>query len=56
MDEKELFSLAQTVGPNLDFDIFKVILDLLKLDVNPDALFRAIQKISVSKEKSRLIK
>jgi len=45
MEEKELLALVLTANPNFDPDIFKVIIDLLKLDVGTEALFRAIQKL-----------
>lgn len=48
--ERELYTLVLSSGHNIDYDLFKVILDLLKLDVNPDAILKILNKIA-SKQK-----
>uniref|UniRef100_UPI00358E03BA mitotic-spindle organizing protein 2B-like isoform X2 n=1 Tax=Myxine glutinosa TaxID=7769 RepID=UPI00358E03BA len=44
-DERELHDLACLTGISLDPDVFRVILDLLKLNIAPQALMQVLRAI-----------
>ena len=41
----ELYRLTIKAGYDIDSEIFKVLLDFIKLNVNPAAITRSLQKI-----------
>jgi hypothetical protein len=51
-DENELYNLALLGGYHMDFQTFRVILDFLKLGVNPNSICRALEKINSIKRKT----
>ncbi len=48
----ELYHLAIKAGYDIDSDIFKVILDLIKLNVSPSAITKSLAKIAALKHKT----
>ncbi|KAM7234651.1 hypothetical protein CapIbe_014809 [Capra ibex] len=44
-EEMELFELAQAAGGAMDPDVFKILLDLLKLNVAPLAVFQMLKSM-----------
>ena len=45
-DESELFQLMQRAGYDIEFDTFKALLDLIKLNISPVAISRILQKVA----------
>jgi hypothetical protein len=48
----ELYLLTLKAGYDIDSDIFKVILDLIKLNVSPSAITKSLAKIATLKHKA----
>ncbi|XP_074773258.1 mitotic-spindle organizing protein 2B-like [Athene noctua] len=44
-EEAELFELAQAAGSGLDPDVFRVLLDLLRMNVAPLAVFQVLKSM-----------
>ncbi|XP_066860025.1 mitotic-spindle organizing protein 2B-like isoform X2 [Anser cygnoides] len=44
-EEAELFELAQAAGSGLDPEVFKVLLDLLRMNVAPLAVFQVLKSM-----------
>ncbi|NXN97729.1 MZT2A protein, partial [Rhinopomastus cyanomelas] len=44
-EEAELFELAQAAGIGLDPDVFRVLLDLLRMNVAPLAVFQVLKSM-----------
>ncbi|KYO21467.1 mitotic-spindle organizing protein 2B-like [Alligator mississippiensis] len=44
-EEAELFELAQAAGSGLDPEVFKILLDLLRMNVAPLAVFQMLKSI-----------
>ena len=44
--DDELFEMCALSGVRMDNDIFKIIIDLLRLNVNPNTLLEVLRKIS----------
>ncbi|NWR81479.1 MZT2A protein, partial [Centropus unirufus] len=44
-EEAELFELAQAAGGGLDPDVFRVLLDLLRMNVAPLAVFQVLKSM-----------
>ncbi|XP_028904461.1 mitotic-spindle organizing protein 2-like isoform X1 [Ornithorhynchus anatinus] len=44
-DEMELYELAQAAGGNIDPEVFKILVDLLKLNVAPLAVFQMLRSM-----------
>ncbi|NXF17411.1 MZT2A protein, partial [Rhodinocichla rosea] len=44
-EEAELFELAQAAGSGLDPEVFRVLLDLLRMNVAPLAVFQVLKSI-----------
>ncbi|KAM6308761.1 mitotic-spindle organizing protein 2B-like [Aegotheles albertisi] len=44
-EEAELFELAQAAGSGLDPEVFRVLLDLLRMNVAPLAVFQALKSM-----------
>ncbi|XP_049721888.1 mitotic-spindle organizing protein 2B isoform X1 [Elephas maximus indicus] len=44
-EEMELYELAQAAGGAIDPDVFKILVDLLKLNVAPLAVFQMLQSM-----------
>ncbi|XP_013879404.1 mitotic-spindle organizing protein 2 isoform X2 [Austrofundulus limnaeus] len=42
-EESELFELTQAAGVTLDQEVFKIIVDLLKMNVAPQAVFQTLK-------------
>uniref|UniRef100_A0A3B5MVQ6 Mitotic spindle organizing protein 2B n=1 Tax=Xiphophorus couchianus TaxID=32473 RepID=A0A3B5MVQ6_9TELE len=42
-EESELFELTQAAGITLDQEVFKIIVDLLKMNVAPQAVFQTLK-------------
>ncbi|XP_005802509.1 mitotic-spindle organizing protein 2-like isoform X2 [Xiphophorus maculatus] len=42
-EESELFQLTQAAGITLDQEVFKIIVDLLKMNVAPQAVFQTLK-------------
>ncbi|XP_068814066.1 mitotic-spindle organizing protein 2-like isoform X4 [Struthio camelus] len=45
VEEAELFELAQAAGSGLDPEVFKVLLDLLRMNVAPLAVFQMLKSM-----------
>ncbi|OXB81931.1 UNVERIFIED_CONTAM: hypothetical protein H355_004014 [Colinus virginianus] len=45
VEEAELFELAQAAGSGLDPEVFKVLLDLLRMNVAPLAVFQVLKSM-----------
>lgn len=43
VEEMELFELTQAAGITVDQEVFKIILDLLKMNVAPQAVFQTLK-------------
>ncbi|XP_041347025.1 mitotic-spindle organizing protein 2A-like [Gigantopelta aegis] len=50
-EETELYELSQLAGVTLDPDVFKILLDLLKLNVAPSALLQMLKSMTGSYKK-----
>jgi hypothetical protein len=50
----ELYELSQKAGFDIEPEIFKVLVDLLKLNVTPASLSRSLQKIIVNNNSKKL--
>ncbi|XP_042318089.1 mitotic-spindle organizing protein 2B isoform X1 [Sceloporus undulatus] len=46
-EESELFELAQAAGTGLDPEVFKILLDLLRMNVAPLAIFQMLRAMCV---------
>ncbi|KAM6058951.1 mitotic-spindle organizing protein 2-like isoform 3-T7 [Chlamydotis macqueenii] len=46
-EEAELFELAQAAGSGLDPEVFRVLLDLLRMNVAPLAVFQVLKSMCV---------
>ncbi|NXU06942.1 MZT2A protein, partial [Buphagus erythrorhynchus] len=44
-EEAELFELAQAAGSGLDPEVFRVLLDLLRMNVAPLAVFQVLKSM-----------
>uniref|UniRef100_A0A8D0EHB5 Uncharacterized protein n=1 Tax=Salvator merianae TaxID=96440 RepID=A0A8D0EHB5_SALMN len=44
-EEAELFELAQAAGSGLDPEVFKILLDLLRMNVSPLAVFQMLRSM-----------
>nr|XP_056701433.1 mitotic-spindle organizing protein 2B-like [Euleptes europaea] len=44
-EEAELFELAQAAGTNIDPEVFKILLDLLRMNVAPTAVFQMLRSM-----------
>nr|XP_033812821.1 mitotic-spindle organizing protein 2B isoform X3 [Geotrypetes seraphini] len=44
-DEAELYELAQAAGIRLDHEVFKILVDLLKMNVAPLAVFQMLKSM-----------
>ncbi|XP_003965441.1 mitotic-spindle organizing protein 2 isoform X3 [Takifugu rubripes] len=42
-EDAELFELTQAAGINMDQEVFKIIVDLLKMNVAPQAVFQTLK-------------
>ncbi|KAJ3605531.1 hypothetical protein NHX12_027576 [Muraenolepis orangiensis] len=42
-EESELFELTQAAGLTIDQEVFKIIVDLLKMNVSPQAVFQTLK-------------
>jgi len=52
-EEKELYELCSLAGVKFDVNIFKIILEMLKLDISPIAvadLLKSISKIKIAQK------
>ena len=47
--DEELLELCKLSGVTLDADVFKILLDLIKLNVSPTSLVSILKKIAASK-------
>ena len=47
--DEELLELCNLSGVTLDNDVFKILLDLIKLNVSPTALVSVLKKIAATK-------
>ncbi|XP_054613026.1 mitotic-spindle organizing protein 2 isoform X4 [Dunckerocampus dactyliophorus] len=45
-EESELFELTQAAGISVDQEVFKIIVDLLKMNVAPQAVFETLKAMS----------
>ncbi|KAK5600199.1 Mitotic-spindle organizing protein 2 [Crenichthys baileyi] len=61
VEENELFELTQAAGINVDQEVFKIIVELLKMNVAPQAVFQTLkamcagQRVAESCEESSTI-
>ena len=46
--EEELFDLCNLSGVTLDPDVFKIVMDLIKLNVQPTALVQMLKKMTAA--------
>ncbi|XP_054837025.1 mitotic-spindle organizing protein 2B-like isoform X3 [Eublepharis macularius] len=44
-EEAELFELAQAAGTGIDPEVFKILLDLLRMNVAPSAVFQMLRSM-----------
>ncbi|KAL8177971.1 UNVERIFIED_CONTAM: hypothetical protein K2H54_024555 [Gekko kuhli] len=44
-EEAELFELAQAAGTSIDPEVFKILLDLLRMNVAPTAVFQMLRSM-----------
>uniref|UniRef100_A0ACB8F2B2 Uncharacterized protein n=1 Tax=Sphaerodactylus townsendi TaxID=933632 RepID=A0ACB8F2B2_9SAUR len=44
-EEGELFELAQAAGTSIDPEVFKILLDLLRMNVAPAAIFQMLRSM-----------
>lgn len=51
--EEELLDLCNLSGVTLDPDVFKIVMDLIKMNVQPTALVQVLKKITTSSKTSR---
>ncbi|TSK72045.1 Mitotic-spindle organizing protein 2 [Bagarius yarrelli] len=54
-EEAELFELTQAAGISMDQDVFKVIVDLLKMNVAPLAVFQTLKAMCAGQKISDTI-
>ncbi|XP_028319160.1 mitotic-spindle organizing protein 2 isoform X3 [Gouania willdenowi] len=47
-EETELFELSQAAGITLDQEVFKIMVDLLKMNVAPQAVFQTLKSMCAS--------
>lgn len=52
----ELYELARISGVIIDPQVFKVLVDLLKLDVSPAAIFNVLQNMALQVSKATVTK
>lgn len=51
LEEQELYELSQLAGVVLDPSVFKIIMDLLKMNVAPQAILQVLRSISGQRPK-----
>ncbi|XP_061188474.1 mitotic-spindle organizing protein 2-like [Saccostrea echinata] len=51
LDEQELYELSQLAGVVFDPSVFKIIMDLLKMNVAPQAILQVLRSISGQRPK-----
>ncbi|WAR02875.1 MZT2-like protein [Mya arenaria] len=53
LDELELYELTQLAGVVMDPETFRLILDLLKMNVSPQAVLQMLKTMCAGKKKAR---
>lgn len=53
-DEAELYELSNLAGVVMDVKVFKIVVDLLRLNVAPTAIERMLKSMTVQKRKPHL--
>ena len=51
--DEELFEICSLSGVSLDIDVFKIILDLIRLNVNPNTIADVLKKMASNKVPAR---